>query len=218
MTLARRTLAEFVGTAFLLATIVGSGIMAERLASGNEAIALLANSIATALGLFALIVTFVEVSGAHFNPGVTIAGALAGSLPRREIAPDVGAQVTGGFVGVAVANLMFDLPLYSLSRNSRSEPGLFLSEFVATAGLLLVIRLSARFRAALLPAAVAAYVGAAYWFTSSTSFANPAVTLGRIFSDTFTGISAADAPRFLLAQAAAVAVAVGAERLLRGRP
>jgi glycerol uptake facilitator-like aquaporin len=205
--LARRAAAELVGTGLLLATVVGSGIMAERLAGGNAALALLANTIATAGGLIALLLAFGPVSGAHFNPAVTCADAALGGLAWRDAAVYVAAQLTGAFAGVALAHAMFALPLLSASRHARSTPGEALGELVATFGLLSVIWGVARTRSAAVPFAVAAWIGAAYWFTSSTSFANPAVTLARAASDTFAGIRPADAPVFIAAQLAGAAAA-----------
>lgn len=198
--LARRITAEAVGTAMLLAAVVGSGIMGERLAGGNVAIALLANTITTGAALVALILTFGPVSGAHFNPAVTLADATQGGLPWREVPAYVLAQVTGAFAGVAAAHLMFGLPLFFASHHERSGTSQLFSEFVATFGLLAVIWGCARFRSAAVPFAVAAYITAAYWFTASTSFANPAVTLARSMSDTFAGIRPIDAPGFIVAQ------------------
>jgi glycerol uptake facilitator-like aquaporin len=203
----RRAVAEFTGTALLLATVVGSGIMGERLAGGNVAIALLANSIATGTGLVALILTFGPVSGAHFNPAVTLADASLGGVPWAEVPAYIGAQLAGAFCGVAVGDAMFGEPLFAASRHVRTGPGQLLSEFVATFGLLAVIRGMARRRAAAVPFAVGAYITAAYWFTASTSFANPAVTLARSATDTFAGIRPADAPAFILAQLLGAAAA-----------
>ncbi len=198
--LARRAVAEALGTAMLLATVVGSGIMAERLAGGNVAIALLANTVATGGGLFALISTFGGLSGAHFNPAVTVADASQGGLRWGDVPAYVLAQVLGAFVGVALAHVMFDAPIFSLSRHARSGMGQLTGEFAATFGLVSVIWGCSRSRPGVTPFAVAAYITAAYWFTSSTSFANPAVTLARAASDTFAGIRPADAPGFILAQ------------------
>jgi len=199
--LARRLAAEAVGTALLLATVVGSGIMGERLAGGNVAIALLANTIATGAGLVALILTFGPVSGAHFNPAVTIADASQGGLRWSEVPGYVAAQVSGAFVGVAVAHLMFEArATFFASQHVRTGPAQWLSEFVATFGLLSVIWGCARRSAGFVPLAVGAYITAAYWFTSSTSFANPAVTLARAATDTFAGIRPVDAPGFIVAQ------------------
>jgi glycerol uptake facilitator-like aquaporin len=199
--LARRAVSEFVGTAFLLATVVGSGIMAEKLAGGNVAIALLANTVATGAGLVALILTFGPVSGAHFNPAVTLADASQGGLSWRDVPAYFGAQIAGAFAGVAVAHVMFQQPaLFFASQHERSGMAQLVSEFVATFGLLSVIWGCVRRRPAVVPFAVGAYITAAYWFTSSTSFANPAVTLARAASDTFAGIRPADAPGFIVAQ------------------
>ena len=184
ITIARRAFAEGVGTALLLATVVGSGIMGERLAGGNVAIALLANTVATGAGLVALILTFGPVSGAHFNPAVTLADATQGGLPWREVPAYVLAQIAGAFAGVACADVMFELPVFSASRHVRTGPSQWLSELVATFGLLAVIWGCSRRRPAAVPFAVGAYITAAYWFTASTSFANPAVTLARAASDT----------------------------------
>ena len=200
MTLTRKLVAEALGTALLLATVVGSGIMGEHLAGGNTAIALLANTIATGAGLVALILTFGSISGAHFNPAVTLADASQGGLPWREVPFYLGAQTVGAFLGVAIAHLMFEQPLFSASQHMRSGSPQLFSEFVATFGLLSVIWGCARLRSEAVPLAVGAYITAAYWFTASTSFANPAVTLARTVTDTFTGIRPADAPAFVVAQ------------------
>jgi glycerol uptake facilitator-like aquaporin len=200
-TLARRAVAEAVGTALLLATVIGSGIMAERLSGGNVALALLANTIATGGGLVALILTFGGISGAHFNPAVTVADASQGGLPWTDVFPYVLAQLIGAFAGVALAHVMFDAPVFSASQHVRSGVGQLAGELTATFGLVSVIWGCSRTRASATPFAVAAYITAAYWFTSSTSFANPAVTLARAASDTFAGIRPADAPGFIAAQA-----------------
>jgi len=199
-TLARRVVAEAVGTALLLAALVGSGIMGERLAGGNVAVALLANTIATGAALVALILTFAQVSGAHFNPAVTLADAFGAGLPWHDVPAYVAAQVAGAFAGVAAAHLMFGEPIFFASRHARAGGAQVFSEFVATFGLLAVIWGCARLNASRVPFAVAAYITAAYWFTASTSFANPAVTLARSASDTFAGIRPADAPAFIAAQ------------------
>ncbi|HEV8585722.1 MAG TPA: MIP/aquaporin family protein [Methylomirabilota bacterium] len=199
-TLERRVVAEAVGTALLLAAVVGSGIMGERLAGGNVAIALLANTMATGAALVALILTFGPISGAHFNPAVTLGDAFQGGLPWRDVPPYVLAQLAGAFAGVAAAHLMFGEPLFTASRHARAGGAQVFSEFVATFGLLAVIWGCARFHASRVPFAVAAYITAAYWFTASTSFANPAVTLARSATDTFAGIRPADAPAFIAAQ------------------
>jgi glycerol uptake facilitator-like aquaporin len=198
--LARRVTAEAVGTALLLATVVGSGIMGERLAGGNVAIALLANTLATGAGLVALILTFGSISGAHFNPAVTLADASQGGLPWSDVPSYVAAQVAGAFAGVALANAMFELPVFFASQHARRGAAQLLGEYVATFGLLAVIWGCARRRSSAVPFAVAAYITAAYWFTASTSFANPAVTLARSASDTFAGIRPADVPGFIVAQ------------------
>lgn len=200
--LSRRLAAEFLGTAFLVAAVVGSGIMGERLAGGNVAIALLANTIATGAALVALILALGSISGAHFNPAVSLAEALDGKLPWREAPPYMLAQIVGGIGGAIAAHRMFSLPCVSLSQHARSGPALVFSEFVATFGLLAVIRGSSRLGLKVAAIAVAAWITAAYWFTASTSFANPAVTIARSLSDTFSGIRPVDAPFFLLAQIA----------------
>ena len=205
--MARRAVAEALGTALLLAAVVGSGIMGERLAGGNIALALLANTIATGAALVALILTFGPISGAHFNPAVTLADASQGGLSWREAPVYVAAQITGAFMGVAAAHLMFGEPLFFTSHHVRSGGAQLFSEFVATFGLLSVIWGCARLRSTAIPFAVGAYITAAYWFTASTSFANPAVTLARTASDTFAGIRPADAPGFVLAQFAGAAAA-----------
>jgi glycerol uptake facilitator-like aquaporin len=205
--LTRRVVAEAVGTAFLLAAVVGSGIMGERLAGGNPAIALLANTIATGAALVALILTFGPISGAHFNPAVTLADASQGGLAWRDAPAYIIAQIVGAFAGVAAAHVMFGLPLFFASRHARAGGAQMFSEFVATFGLLSVIWGCARFRSQAVPLAVAAYITAAYWFTASTSFANPAVTVARSASDTFAGIRPVDAPAFIAAQLLGAAAA-----------
>ena len=212
--LARRVTAEAVGTALLLAAMVGSGIVGERLAGGNTAVALLANTLATGSALVALILTFGSVSGAHFNPAVTLADASQGGLRWRDAPAYLAAQIAGAFAGVAAAHLMFGEPLFSASRHAREGGAQMFAEAVATFGLLSVIWGCARTRAAAAPFAVAAYIMAAYWFTSSTSFANPAVTLARSATDTFAGIRPADAPAFILAQLAGAAAATALFRWL----
>lgn len=198
--LQRRVTAEFLGTLFLVATVIGSGIMAERLAGTNVALALLANTIATGAILVALIFTLGGISGAHFNPAVTFADAMEHGMPWHEVPAYIAAQCSGGLAGAAVAHMMFGLPLFSLSRHARSGGAQVFSEFVATFGLLAVIWGCSRVRANSVPFAVGAYITAAYWFTSSTSFANPAVTIARAVSDTFAGIRPIDAPFFIAAQ------------------
>lgn len=207
MTLSRRLAGEFLGTAFLLAVVVGSGIMGERLASGNVAIALLANTLATGAGLVALILTFGPVSGAHFNPAVTLGDVYFGHIHWPHAVLYVVAQIAGAFAGVAAAHGMFGEALFFASQHVRTGPAQWWSEFVATFGLLAVIISCSRTRPGITPFAVAAYITAAYWFTSSTSFANPAVTLARTASDTFAGIRPQDAPGFILAQLAGAAAA-----------
>lgn len=197
-----RLAAEFLGTAFLVAAVIGSGIMGERLAGGNVAIALLANTIATGAALVALILTFGPISGAHLNPAVTLADAIEHGIPWSEAVPYMVVQCTGGVAGAIVAHLMFGLRWYSLSSHSRHGWTLVLSEFVATFGLLSVIWGCSRLRSGAVPFAVASYITAAYWFTASTSFANPAVTIARCLSDTFAGIQPSDVPLFIVAQLA----------------
>jgi glycerol uptake facilitator-like aquaporin len=201
-TLKRRVAAEFVGTLFLLAAVVGSGIMAERLCGGNVAIALLANTIATGAALVALILAFGPVSGAHLNPAVTLADAWQGGISWRETPAYVLAQLAGAFAGVVAAHLMFGLAMVSASMRVRSGPGQLFGEFVATFGLLAVIWGCVRQRTSAVPYAVGAYITAAYWFTSSTSFANPAVTIARSATNTFAGIRPADVAGFVGAQLA----------------
>ncbi|HEX4512487.1 MAG TPA: MIP/aquaporin family protein [Polyangiaceae bacterium] len=205
--LPRRAAAEAIGTALLLATVVGSGIMGENLSGGNVAIALLANTIATGAGLVALILTFGPISGAHFNPAVTLADASQRGLAWRDVPVYIAAQIVGAFGGVAAANVMFDKPVFFASTHARSGTSQLFAEFVATFGLLAVIWGCARRRAGAVPFAVGAYITAAYWFTSSTSFANPAVTLARSASNTFAGIRLVDAPAFIAAQLAGAIVA-----------
>ena len=200
--LARRLTAETVGTALLLAAVVGSGIMAEQLSGGNAAIALLANTLATGAALVALILTFGPISGAHFNPAVTLADAVEGGISWGETPAYILAQVAGAIIGTISAHLMFQLPLLSLSRHVRSGPSQVFSEFIATFGLLSVIWGCSRLRSSAVAFAVGSYITAAYWFTASTSFANPAVTFARSLTDTFSGIRPADAPWFILAQLA----------------
>ncbi len=207
MTLARRLVAEGIGTALLLAVVVGSGIMAERLCEGNVGLALLCNAVATGGGLVALILMFGPVSGAHFNPVVTLAEAALGALSRRDAAAYVLVQALGAVFGVALADVMFDLPAFTASAHVRAGPALWLSEFVATFGLLATIFGVSRRTPAATPYAVAAWIVAAYWFTPSTSFANPAVTVARALTDTFAGIRPADVPAFVLAQCAGAAAA-----------
>jgi glycerol uptake facilitator-like aquaporin len=212
--LGRRVVAESLGTALLLATVIGSGIMGERLAGGNVAVALLANTLATGAALVALILTFGPISGAHFNPAVTLADAWQGGISWVDVLPYLGAQIAGAFAGVAVAHVMFELPLFFASQHARVGSAQMFSEFVATFGLLAVIWGCVRARPSVVPFAVAAYITAAYWFTASTSFANPAVTLARAASDTFAGIRPSDAPGFIVAQLTGAAAATGLFRWL----
>ena len=207
-TLKRRLVAEAIGTAMLLAAVVGSGIMAERLSGGSQALALLANTVATGAALVALILTFGPVSGAHFNPAVSVADASQGGLPWREVPGYIGAQLGGAVVGVWSAHAMFQERVFMLSLHPRSGPAQLLSEFVATFGLLSVIWGCSRRRTAAVPFAVAAYITSAYWFTASTSFANPAVTVARAFSDTFAGIRPDDVILFVVAQLAGAVCAL----------
>ncbi len=205
--LSRRAAAEFLGTLFLVAAVVGSGIMAERLSGGNVALALLANTIATGAALVALILAFGPIAGAHFNPVVSLADAMEGGLTWPEAGMYAIVQIAGGIVGTVLAHAMFRLPIISLSHHVRSGPSQMLSEFVAAFGLLCVIWGCARSCASTVPFAVGAYITAAYWFTASTSFANPAVTIARSLSNTFAGIRPLDVPGFILAQVAGGAAA-----------
>ena len=198
----RRLVAEAIGTMLLLAAVVGSGIMADRLSSGNQAVALLANTLATGAALVALILTFGSISGAHFNPAVTISSASQGALAWADVPGYICAQLAGAVLGVWIAHAMFGETLFMLSHHVRSGPAQMFSEFVATFGLLAVIWGCARNRSATVPFAVASYITAAYWFTASTSFANPAVTLARALTDTFAGIRPLDVPGFVTAQLA----------------
>ena len=207
MNFSRKIVSEAVGTALLLAAVVGSGIMGEHLAGANIAIALLANTVATGAALVALILTFGPISGGHFNPAVTLADASQGGLPWPEVPGYITAQVLGAFGGVAAANTMFGEPLFFASRHVRAGSAQIFSEFLATFGLLSVIWGCVRLRAGAVPFAVGAYITAAYWFTASTSFANPAVTLARSASDTFAGIRPTDVPGFIAAQLAGAAAA-----------
>jgi glycerol uptake facilitator-like aquaporin len=210
--LPRKLLAETLGTALLLAVVIGSGIMAERLSGGNVAIALLANTLATVGGLYILIEVFGPISGAHFNPAVSGVMAWRGDMPKAMLLPYVVAQLAGAMLGAWLAHVMFDMAILQFSTKVRSGTGQWIAEAVATAGLLLVILRAAAGRAAPM---VAAYIGAAYWFTSSTSFANPAAAFGRMFSDSFAGIAPASAPGFVIAQLIGAAVGVGIDRALR---
>ena len=198
----RRLAAEGLGTALLVATVVGSGIMGERLAGGNVALALLGNTLPTGAILVVLILALGPISGAHFNPAVSLVMSLRKEHPWREFFPYAAAQIVGGCMGTLVAHGMFELPLLELAVKARSGPAQWFAEFVATFGLIIVILAVSRFRSASVPVAVGLYITAAYWFTASTSFANPAVTIARAFTDSFSGIALADAPMFILAQLA----------------
>ncbi len=206
-TLFKKLIAECLGTAFLLAVVVGSGIMAQNLSAGNTAIALLANTIATGAGLIALILMFGNLSGAHFNPVVTLSEAWQKNLPAQFVLPYLLTQIVGAFAGVAAAHGMFDLPMFFASTHIRTGVSQWWSECIATFGLIAVIISTSRTRPTTTPFAVAAYITAAYWFTSSTSFANPAVTLARAMTDTFAGIRPIDAPGFIVAQLVGAACA-----------
>ena len=211
----RRALAEALGTALLLAAVVGSGIMGEKLAGGNAAIALLANSLATGFALAALIIAFSERSGAHFNPVVTLAFFFRGQFPKRDIAPYLLAQFAGALAGVAATHAMFDLPILQYSMKARASFGLWWSEVVATFGLVLIVLSCDAKRPWSAPLAVAGYIAAAYWFTASTSFANPAVTLARGFTQTFAGIGIGNVPAFIVSQLIGAGFALLADRWLR---
>jgi glycerol uptake facilitator-like aquaporin len=215
MNLRQAVFAEFLGTAFLLAVVVGSGIMGERLAGGNQALVLLVNSIATGAGLVALILAFAPVSGAHLNPVVSLLMHFRGELAWQALPAYIVAQFTGAITGVVAAHGMFGLPLLEVSAKARPGLPLLWSEFVATLGLLLVIHRVSKSRPDAVPYAVGCYIAAAYWFTASTSFANPAVTVARALTDTFAGIRPADMPGFILAQLAAAAILIGALALQR---
>jgi glycerol uptake facilitator-like aquaporin len=204
--ISQRACAEFLGTAFLVTAVVGSGIMGEHLSNGNTAIALLANSIATGAALVTLILTFGPISGAHFNPLVTLADA-SGGLARADMLPYILAQFAGGFAGTVNSHFMFGLPAITYSRHARSGPAQFYAEIVATFGLIAVISTCAKLNARAIPVAVGGYIAGAYWFTSSTSFANPAVTLARCFTDSFAGIRPRDVPGFVGAETLGAAVA-----------
>ena len=213
--LPRRLFAEYLGSAFLAAVVVGSGIAAERLSPDDTGLALLENAAATAAGLFAIILMFGPVSGGHFNPVVSLVDAYFGGLSRRDALAYIAAQIAGCITGAIAANVMFSLAAVSISGNHRASGAHLFAEVIATLGLLLVIFALARSgRAHSAPAAVGAYIGAAYWFTSSTSFANPAITVGRIFSDTFAGIAPAAVPGFVAAQLAGGVVAIAVIRAL----
>jgi glycerol uptake facilitator-like aquaporin len=213
--LTRRVVAEGIGTGFLVIAVIGSGIMASRLSPHDAGLELLANAAATAAALIGLILIFGAVSGAHFNPVVTLVDRAFGSITTRESALYIAAQIMGGVLGAALANLMFELPAIELSTTTRSSPALWLSEIIATVGLLLVIHGCVRTgRANVVAFAVGIWIGGAYWFTSSTSFANPAVTIARTLSDTFTGIKPSSAPMFIVMQLVGALIAYGLIRLL----
>jgi glycerol uptake facilitator-like aquaporin len=207
----RRLFAEALGTALLLAVVIGSGVMAERLSGGNMGVALLANTLATVGGLYILIEVFGPVSGAHFNPAVSAVMAYRGELALALLLPYIVAQLLGAMLGAWLAHAMFDMPILQFSTHVRSGTGQWIAEAVATAGLLLVIL---RAPAARVAAMVACYIGAAYWFTASTSFANPAAAFGRMFSESFAGIEPASVPGFVLAQCAGAAIGVALHHLL----
>lgn len=210
--------AEFLGSAALLAVVVGSGIMAETLSPGNAGVALLANALATGFALYLLITVFAPISGAHFNPVVTAAAWIDRAITPRRALAYAAAQWSGAIAGVWLAHLMFDLPILQASKHARTSLGQFVSELVATTGLLVVIAGFARQAPAQIAAAVGAYIAAAYWFTASTSFANPAVTTARALTDTFAGIAPSHVPLFIAAQVAGLAAGIVLRRALFGRP
>ena len=210
-TVAQKLFAEMLGTALLLAVVIGSGVMAERLSGGNMAVALLANTLATVGGLYILIEVFGPVSGGHFNPAVTLVMAIRGAMPGSLLGPYIATQFLGAVLGAWLAHAMFDMSILQFSTKIRGGPGQWLAEVVATFGLLLVILRAPPSRVA---AMVAAYVGSAYWFTASTSFANPAVSFGRMFSDSFAGIAPASVPGFVLAQFGGAGLALLANKAL----
>ena len=214
MDLARKLAGETLGTGLLLAIVIGSGIMAQRLSGGNDAIALLANTLATVGGLYVLIEVFGPISGAHFNPAVSAVMAYRGELPKASLLPYVAAQLLGAMLGAWLAHAMFDLQILQWSTRTRSGTGQWIAEGVATAGLLLVILRAPTGRAA---AMVAAYIGAAYWFTASTSFANPAAAFGRMFSDSFAGIAPASAPGFVAAELVGAVIGLALHRAFEPR-
>ncbi len=213
--ISRRVAVEALGTALLLSVVVGSGIMGERLASGNAAIVLLANSVATGAALFVLITLFAPISGAHFNPVVSMIEAVFGGLPPRHAMLYIVVQFVGALIGVLIAHLMFELPLIQSSQHVRTGTAQWISEFVATFGLLSVILFSRKAAVTTVAASVACYISAAYWFTASTSFANPAVTFARSLTDTFSGIRMIDAPMFMVAQVIGAAVACAVFRWIK---
>ncbi len=210
----QRLWAEALGSFFLFATVVGSGIMAERLAGGNVAVALIGNTLATAAILYVLITMLAPVSGAHFNPAVSLVARLQGDGSWKGLGATIAVQILAGIAGVWTAHAMFDLPILQTSTHIRTGPGQWLGEFVATFGLVMTILLTVRHRAEAVPLSVALYITAAYWFTSSTSFANPAITIARSLSDSFAGIAPADVPAFIAAQFAGALAAFGFERAI----
>jgi glycerol uptake facilitator-like aquaporin len=212
--LARRVAAEGIGSFFLFATVIGSGIMAEGLAGGNVAVALLGNTLATGAMLFVLITMLGPISGAHMNPAVSLVAASRGELAWPDAAAYIAAQLAFGIVGAWAAHLMFDEPLLQFSAKARTGPGQWLGEAIATFGLILTILGTVRHRPQWVPASVALYITAAYWFTSSTSFANPAITVARSLSDSFSGIAPVDVPMFIAAQLAGAALAALTARSL----
>lgn len=209
---------EFIATAFLIIAVVGSGIAAERLSGGSVGLALLANALATGGALFALILTFGPLSGAHMNPVVTLAAVMAGDFSGRSAPAYVAAQIAGGVCGTFIAHVMFELPVLQISQHMRTGPAQWVAEIVATSGLLAVIWGSARYRTPVLAGAVGAYIAGAYWFTASTSFANPAVTIARAFTDTFAGIRPVDVGGFIIAQCIGLAIALPLLRKLASLP
>ena len=210
----QRLWAEALGSFFLFATVVGSGIMAERLAGGNVAVALIGNTLATAAILYVLITMLAPVSGAHFNPAVSLVARLQGDGSWKGLGATIAVQILAGIAGVWTAHAMFDLPILQASTHIRTGPGQWLGEFVATFGLVMTILLTVRHRAEAVPLSMALYIAAAYWFTSSTSFANPAITIARSLSDSFAGIAPADVPAFIAAQLAGALTAHGFERAI----
>jgi glycerol uptake facilitator-like aquaporin len=212
--MSQRLWAEALGSFFLFATVVGSGIMAERLAGGNVAVALIGNTLATAAILYVLITMLAPMSGAHFNPAVSLVARLRGDGNWNVLAATIAVQLLAGIAGVWTAHTMFDLPILQASTHIRTGPGQWLGEFVATFGLVMTILLTVRHRPEAVPLSVALYITAAYWFTSSTSFANPAITVARSLSDSFAGIAPADAPAFIAAQVAGALAAHGFERVI----
>ena len=217
-TLRQRVAAEALGSFFLFGTVIGSGIMAEALSGGNVAVALLANTLATGAILFVLIAMLGPVSGAHFNPAVSLVMAARGELPWRDVAPYLAAQLAGGLLGALTAHLMFDLPIWQYSLKARTGVGQWTGEAVATFGLILTIIGTVRHRPGWVPASVALYITSAYWFTSSTSFANPAITIVRSLTNSFSGIAPQDVPAFIGAQLCGAAAGAWVGAILFGKP